>query len=69
MALHSLRLAVLTTTVGLLFSAFALLEAWWLPLVVAVPFASWAGLSLIETSRRWDDPHVRGRVVTTVSGG
>ena len=69
MALHSLRLAVLTTTVGLLFSGVAFLKVWWLPLVLAVPFVSWAGLSLIETSRSWSQPHVRSRVVTTVSGG
>jgi hypothetical protein len=69
MALHSLRLAVLTTTVGLIFSGFAFLRVWWLPLVLAVPFVAWAGLSLIETSRVWAQPSVRARVVTTVSGG
>jgi hypothetical protein len=69
MALHSLRLALLTTLVGLLFSGVAYVDTWWLPLVLAVPFLSWAGLSLAESSRAWADPRVRARVVTTVSGG
>jgi hypothetical protein len=69
MALHSLRLAVVTTSVGLVFSGVAFLEVWWLPLVLAVPFLSWSGLSLIETARSWADPQVRAGVVATVSGG
>jgi len=69
MALHSLRLAVLTTLVGLLFSGASFLSQWWLPLVLAVPFVAWAGLSLVDSSRSWSDAQVRARVVTTVSGG
>jgi hypothetical protein len=60
---------VVTTFVGLLFSGFAYLDTWWLPLVLTVPFLCWAGLSLIDSSRAWADPVVRARVVTTVSGG
>lgn len=69
MAMHSLRLAVLTTSVGLLFSGAVLMRVWWPPLVLAVPFVCWAGLSLIDTARRWADPVARSRVVITVSGG
>lgn len=69
MAMHSLRLAVMTTFVGLLFSGAAFLPTWWLPLLLAVPFGCWAGLSLIDSGRRWSDPAARSRVVITVSGG
>jgi hypothetical protein len=69
MALHSVRLAVVTTVVSLLFSVAALSQVWWLPLVMAVPVVSWSGMRLMETARAWHHPHVRAFVVTTVSGG
>jgi hypothetical protein len=69
MALHSLRLAVLTTFVGLFFSGLAFIPVWWFPLVAAVPFLAWSGLSLVETGRTWADPTTRARIVITVSGG
>lgn len=69
MALHSLRLAVLTTFVGLLFSGTTIVSEWWLPLVLAIPFVSWSGLSLVDSARAWSAPDARARVVTTVAGG
>jgi len=69
MALHSIRLAVLTTFVSLLFSGAAASGVWWIPFVLAVPVFAWSGLNLIEAERAWLHPHVRGFVVTTVSGG
>jgi hypothetical protein len=69
MALHSVRLAVVTTMVSLIFSAVALTHVWWLPVLLAVPVLAWSGLSLIESERAWGHPHVRAHIVTTVSGG
>jgi hypothetical protein len=69
MAMHSVRLALVTTLISLLFAATSMSHLWWLPLLLAVPVVSWAGLSLIESQRAWSHPHVRAYVVTTVSGG
>jgi hypothetical protein len=41
----------------------------WLPLLVAVPMAALAGLSLMSSSRRWQDTEARSRVIATVSSG
>ena len=69
MAIHSVRLAVMTTLMSLMFSASALGGVWWFPILMAIPVFAWAGLSLIESEKAWLHPHVRGFVVTTVSGG
>jgi len=64
---YSGRLAVSTTLTGLVFSAVAELSDWWLPLLVAVPYVSIAGIRLIRTREGWLDPVVRSRVVATVA--
>jgi len=69
MALYSVKLASITTLVGLLFSGVAFTDVWWVPLVLVVPFIAWAGLSLADTMRAWQEPATRARIVTTVSGG
>ena len=69
MALHSARLAIATTLVSLLFSAAALAHVWWIPVLLAVPVLALSGLSLIESEKSWEHPHVRAHIVATVSGG
>lgn len=69
MALYSVKLASLTTCVGLLFSGASFVPVWWVSFVLVVPFVAWAGLSLSDTSRAWQSPGTRARIVTTVSGG
>jgi hypothetical protein len=66
---YSVKLAVGCTLIGLVFSGVALAGPWWIPPILVVPFVAWAGLSLIETQRRWDDAVTRSRVVLTVTGG
>ena len=69
MALHSVRLAVLTTGISLLFTAATLAGIWWIPILMAVPVLAFSALSLIESERAWEHPHVRAHIVATVSGG
>jgi hypothetical protein len=66
---YSARLAWRTTWVAMALSIVALAPWAWLPLVVAVPMASLAGLSLIRSAALWQDEAVRARVVSTVSAG
>lgn len=65
---YSVRLATVTTIVGLLFAATARLDDWWVPVLLAVPFVCFGALRLARVAQRWDDPAVRGRVVATVAG-
>jgi hypothetical protein len=66
---YSVKLAAMTTCTGLLFSGVSLTDLWWAPLLLVLPFVAWAGLSLADTWRLWQQPSTRARVVTTVSGG
>jgi len=64
---YSARLALCTTLTGLLFSALSQLNDPTVSLLVAVPFVAWSSARLLRSRRRWMDPVVRARVVTTVS--
>ena len=69
MAVYSVRLATITTLVGLLFSLAAHENATGASLVLAGALATLGGLSIARSLRRWDDPAVRSRVVAAVSNG
>jgi hypothetical protein len=69
MAVYSARLAVVTTTVGLVFSAATFGRSIVPPLLVTVGLLCWAAYSWTRTQRRWSDPLVRANVVTTVAAG
>ena len=64
---YSARLAVVTTLTGLLFSGLARVPDPTVSLLVAVPCVAWSTVRLLRTRRRWTDPVVRARVITTVS--
>ncbi|MEJ7796248.1 MAG: hypothetical protein WKF50_11905 [Nocardioides sp.] len=64
---YSARLALCTTLTGLLFSALSQLSDPTVSLLVAVPCVAWSSARLLRSRRRWIDPVVRARVVTTVS--
>ena len=64
---YSARLALCTTLTGLLFSALSQLSDPTVSLLVAVPCLAWSTARLLRSRRRWIDPFVRARVVTTVS--
>ncbi|HEY0871590.1 MAG TPA: hypothetical protein VGD55_14425, partial [Acidothermaceae bacterium] len=69
MAIYSVRLATITTLVGLLFSLAAHQHLWFGALVLASGFVAISGVSIARSFRRWDDPVVRSRVVAAVSNG
>lgn len=64
---YSARLALCTTITGLMFSGLSRLPDPSVSLLVAVPCVAWSTTRLLRTRRRWIDPVVRARVVTTVS--
>ena len=64
---YSARLAIVTTLTGLLFSGLARIPDPTVSLLVAVPCLAWSTVRLLRTRRRWADPVVRARVITTVS--
>jgi hypothetical protein len=64
---YSTRLALTTTTTGLLFAATAVIPGVW-ALLLAVPFLLMSLLRLHRTAERWSDPVVRSQVVATVAG-
>ncbi len=64
---YSARLAVSTTFTGLCFSACAQVPNWHLSVIIAIPCVLWSGTRFARTSRRWDDPMLRARVVTTTA--
>jgi hypothetical protein len=66
---YSARLAWRTTWIAMVLSLTSLATVAWLPLLVAIPMASLAGLSLMGSSRRWLDTETRSRVIATVSSG
>jgi len=69
MALYSLRLASITTCVGLVFSAATLGDVWQFPVCVTLLLLAWSLWSWTRTKTLWNDPEVRVRVVTTVAAG
>ena len=66
---YSARLAWRTTWIAMALSIVAFAPWAWVPLAVAVPMASLAGLSLTRSAREWQDEVIRSRVVTTVASG
>jgi hypothetical protein len=69
MAAYSVRLAVSTTLVSVLFSGASQLGDWRLPAALVVPFALLSARRLVRSTRLWMDPAIRARVVATVSSG
>jgi hypothetical protein len=69
MALYSVRLALLTTPVALVFSVLTLGPTPLIPLAVAAVCLLWAVWSWRGTRRRWSDPVTRARVVGVVASG
>ncbi len=69
MASYSARLALATTVTGLTFSGLAELDDVRYALIIAVLMLLWSGWRLERAAQRWDDPVVRSRVVSVVSGG
>ncbi|HET7902675.1 MAG TPA: hypothetical protein VFL59_15940 [Candidatus Nanopelagicales bacterium] len=69
MALYSARLAVVTTTVGLLFSVATFGAPWQYPVLLTLGLVLWAARSWQGTRRRWSRPELRARVVATVASG
>jgi hypothetical protein len=69
MAAYSVRLAVSTTLVAVLFSGASQAGDWRLPAALAVPFLLFSARRLVGSSRLWLDPALRARVVATVSSG
>lgn len=69
MAVYSARLASITTPVAMVLSGLAYSGLWWIPVLTAVPLVSLAGMRLLRTAARWNDPDLRARVVATVASG
>jgi hypothetical protein len=64
---YSTRLALSTTFTGLFFSVVARVPDWHLAVIVALPFLAWSGFRLWRTSKVWEDPVERARVVMAVA--
>ena len=69
MAAYSVRLAVSTTLVAVLFSGASQADDWRLPAALVVPFLLFSARRLVGSSQLWLDPALRARVVATVSSG
>lgn len=69
MAAYSVRLAVTTTLVAVLFSALAEVASWQWPVLVAVPFLLLSLRRVVRTATTWQDAGARARVLTTVATG
>jgi len=69
MAVYSVRLATMTTLVGLLFALAAHQHLWLACAVLTSSFVAISGVSIARSFRRFDDPVVRSRVVAAVSNG
>jgi hypothetical protein len=69
MAAYSVRLAVSTTLVAVLFSAVSRFDDWWLPAALVVPFGLLSARRLVGSARLWQDPAQRARVAASVSSG
>jgi hypothetical protein len=68
MAGYSARLAVATTITGLIFSGLAQVDDVRYALAVSVVLVCWSLWRLRTSTRRWEDPVVRSRVIATVAG-
>ncbi len=69
MAVYSVRLATVTTLIGLLFGGVAHAGNWTVAVMLAVAMATLSGVSLARSVRTWEDPVKRAQVVAAVSSG
>lgn len=69
LAAASARLAVPPAVVGALLGSASQTGIWWWPPLLAVPVVLLAVLSIMRSLRRYDDPHIRARIVQTVAAG
>jgi hypothetical protein len=69
MALYSVRLASITTVIGVLFSLASYGSSIEAPVLFTAAALSWSAWSLHRTTARWARPLTRARVVSTVSSG
>lgn len=68
MVAYSSRLALVTTFSGILFVGTSQAPTWHWSVLVAIPLLAVSGVRLVRTSRTWDEPDARCRVVATVAG-
>jgi hypothetical protein len=68
MAIYSVRLATVTTLIGLLFGG-AHAGSWSVAVALAAALTTLSGVSLTRSVRSWDDPDKRAQVVAAVSSG
>jgi uncharacterized RDD family membrane protein YckC len=64
---YSVRLALTTTLVGLLYCGLGALSPGW-SLMVTVPFLLLSAARLLMTARRWGESPTRSRVLAVVAG-
>jgi hypothetical protein len=69
MAAYSLRLAISTTLLAILFSGAAELGSWRASILIAVPLLLISLRRLLVSGRLWHQPSVRAHVVSVVSSG
>ena len=69
MALYSLRLASITTGLGLVFTGAAMGRSVAVPLLLTTALLAWSARSWLRTARRWADPEQRAAVVTAIASG
>jgi hypothetical protein len=69
MAVYSVRLATMTTLIGLTFGEAARLGSWQVPAVFTAALVVLSGLSVLRNMREWDTPQARSTVVAAVSNG
>lgn len=69
MAVYSVRLATVTTLIGLLFGGIAHVGSAPTAALLAVALTALSGVSLARSVRSWDDPRKRAQVVAAVSSG
>ena len=64
---YSTKLAVTTTLTSLVFSGLAMVDAWQMSVIIALPFVTWSLVRMLHARDSWVDPVSRARVVTTVA--
>lgn len=67
MVAYSTRLALVTTVTGMLFVGSSQAPTWHWSVLVALPLLTLSLLRLVRTSRTWEQPDTRSRVVSTVA--
>jgi hypothetical protein len=69
MAVYSVRLATVTTLIGLLFGGVAHVGTAGVAALLTIGLTTLSGVSLLRSVRSWDDPRKRAHVVAAVSSG